>query len=183
MMNNFARGGSDGENPGRRIGKGMAVGAWLVLMALLYYFFDDLVSKQQNPNQDPESVVQADGGTEVVLLRNRFNHYVSSGTINGTDVVFLLDTGATDVVIPEEVASRIGLPWGSRRQARTANGVIDVFATKLDRLSIGNLTLTDVSASINPHMGGEQILLGMSALGRVDIIQRGDELRLQAFPR
>jgi len=165
--------------PGKGIGKGMAIGAWLALGGILYLLFDDVVKDRINPNRNPESIASPGGGVEVILQRNRQNHYVTAGRINGKPVTFLLDTGATDVVVPETVASRIGLQPGRATRAHTANGTINVYATRLDKLSIGSLTLADVKGSINPHMQGENILLGMSVLGQVEIVQQGQELRLR----
>jgi aspartyl protease family protein len=61
----------------------------------------------------------------------------------------------------------------------TANGSITVYPTKLQQLSIGNIYLYDVSAHINPSMQSDQILLGMSALKRVEFSQIGKQLILR----
>jgi len=42
---------------------------------------------------------------EVVLKRNRYGHYVANGSINGSQVEFLLDTGATAVAVPAATAA------------------------------------------------------------------------------
>lgn len=170
------------EVPGKKIGRGMAVLAWLAIGGFLIFIFDDLVDKKANPNQSPESRSLRGGGIEVILQRNSKNHYVTAGEINGYSVTFLLDTGATNVVIPKSVADNIGLLPGRLQRANTANGIIEIYATNLSQLSIGNLTLFDVEGSINKHMKGEHILLGMSALGEVEILQKGQQLQLRLYP-
>jgi aspartyl protease family protein len=104
---------------------------------------------------------------------------VTNGFINGEPVTFMLDTGATDVVIPESIAKSLGLNRLAYSEASTANGTIPVYKTRIDQLSIGNIKLYDVPASINPSMTGEQaILLGMSALKQLELIQKNRSLTL-----
>jgi aspartyl protease family protein len=161
------------------MGKGMLTLAWLIALALLTLIFGRWEERQINPNSEPASEILASGIRQVTLEANRFHHYVSNGSINGRDVVFLLDTGATDVVIPEPVARKLGLKRGAARYAQTANGTIKTFATRLNSLQIGSIELKNVRASINPHMKGDEILLGMSALKQVELIQSGNTLTLR----
>lgn len=148
----------------------------------LTYVFDDLLDKQANPNQLPSSSVSGSGTREVLLLQNRQGHYVVGGQINELPVTFLLDTGATDVAIPAEVARAAGLQPGAESRAFTANGAVSVYATRIDTLMIGNIVLHDIVASITPSMAGDTILLGMSALRQIEFTQRGDRLTLQQHP-
>ena len=152
---------------------------WLGVIALSAIGFNTWLDYQANPNQSPEVVIGEDGAREVRLERNRSGHYVTSGSINGEPVVFMLDTGASDVSIPLSVAERIGLERGVPRAARTANGTIRVYDTRLDRVSIGGLSLTGVRGSINPHFEGEAILLGMSFLGELEFTQSQGVLTLR----
>jgi aspartyl protease family protein len=114
---------------------------------------------------------------EVVLKRRGTGHYVSSGAINGQEVEFLLDTGATTMAIPGELANRIGLGYGRATQIDTANGRTTGFETTLYDVSLGNLTLRNVRAIILPGMNlGKRVLLGMNVLEEFDLIKRGDML-------
>lgn len=167
-------------NPTQSLGKGMMIMAWLVLLGFLVMFFGQWEENTYNPNRHPDSSSNATTNT-VVLQRNRYHHYVTQGAINKENVTFLLDTGATDVVIPENVAKQLKLQKGREKYASTANGVITVYDTRLQTLSIGSITLYDVDASINPAMTGEGILLGMSALKDIEFTQRGDQLTLKQF--
>ncbi len=157
----------------------MLVICFALALTGLTVFFDDWIGDQNNPNTDPESVTLADGSSQVLLLRNRQGHYVSAGTINGRPVTFLLDTGATDVAVPAGIAKKLDLKHGARARVITAAGVVPVVSTTINQLTIGHILLNNVSASITPSMGGEMILLGMSALEQIEFTQRGNALTLR----
>ncbi len=151
-------------------------------LGLLTLFFDNVLDRRENPNQNPVSTTDGDGSVRVELRRNAQGHYVASGFVNEARAVFLLDTGATDVVLPEELALMAGLVRGVPTRASTANGDVVVYSATLDELQIGGILLTDVRASINPAMTGNTVLLGMSALRHVEFTQRGDQLTLRHIP-
>jgi len=154
--------------------------AWIIALGLLTLFFRPIEERQFNPNASPSS--QTEGGVkEVQLKRNRYGHYITSGKINNMPVVFLLDTGASEVSIPKKVAHKLGLKPGIPLPRRTANGTIEVYMTKLTELQIGDIVLYDLRASINPYMEGETILLGMSALKEIEFHQRGNILTLTQY--
>lgn len=155
----------------------IAWGLILVFLAIAFGLWDE---KQFNPNQSPASDSNSNSN-EVTLIRNRFDHYVTSGKINHRKVTFLLDTGATDVVIPEHLAEKLKLERGVPKNAITANGIITVYNTTIGKLEVGSITLQQVEASINPGMSGDEILLGMSALRNIEFIQRGDTLKLKQY--
>jgi len=177
MQNN---GNNDQPHPTQSMGKIMIILAWCAVLGLLVLFFGHWESIAYNPNQTPSSQQSSTENT-VVLQRNRYHHYVTQGAINQTEVTFLLDTGATDVVIPEHIADDLGLQKGRQQQALTANGVITVYGTRLTQLAIGDITLNNVNASINPAMKNDEILLGMSALKSIEFTQRGDQLTLKQY--
>ena len=153
---------SDSEPPEleRRIasmGRGMLMLFWLCVAGVMTYGFQLWLDGERNPNSDPQTR-RADGRVSVTLQRNRQNHYVATGSINGEEALFLLDTGATDVSVPASQARRLGLIRGPEGRAMTANGVVTVYLT--------------------PSMDGAEILLGMSALGQLDLRQTGNSLTL-----
>lgn len=156
----------------------MMVVACILGLGAMTMFFSEVEEQRVNPNQAPSSMVSGNL-VEVNLERNRAGHYVVTGTINDRPVDFLLDTGATDVVVPEQIAERLNLPRGPAGRAMTANGPVTIYNTTIDRLTIGDIVLRNVDASINPAMGNMAILLGMSALGQVEFTQRGDFLTLK----
>ena len=162
--------------------KGSQVSYWiaaLVALGSLTLFFTHIVDQRNNPNQRVNTRMTAEGRAEIVLQQNRGGHYVTSGTINDEPVVFLLDTGATDVSVPSAVAERAGLVAGEPLRAATANGSIEVFATRIARIEIGELRLRNVEASINPNIDGNEVLLGMSALRALHMTQTDGTLSIR----
>lgn len=150
---------------------------WLGVLVLLVVFFQGWLQEKYNPNQ--HLLTQTGSNEPVVLKRNAQGHYVASGMINGQPVVFLLDTGATDVAIPADIAKRLGLRFGRQGQVTTANGITTTYDTILDSVSLGSITLHQVTASIAPGYKSDAILLGMSFLKHIEFSQRGDTLTLR----
>ena len=167
------------DDPTNKMGKLFVWLAWIIAMALLVFFFQDVLDKQWNPNEQPKMQLSASGKAQVILKQNRQGHYVTEGTINGERVTFLLDTGATQVSIPAHIADQLALENLGSQRVQTANGSTTVYQTRLEQLSIGNIFLYNVSANINPSMKSNEILLGMSALKRVEFRQTGKQLILQ----
>lgn len=164
----------------KRIGMAMQALAWLVLIVLGVFFFGDVLDRQYNPNQSLQTSY-GDGAKEVVLQRNKYGHYVTSGEINGQPVTFMLDTGATGVAIPAKVARQLGLRRGQAFATQTANGMSTSYAARLEHVSVGGITLEDVQAGITPGLQTEQVLLGMSFLKHIEFTQRGDTLILRQY--
>ena len=160
----------------------MIIAAWLIVLGLLTLFFNDLLEKQHNPNQNLQGRILESGTREVQLIRNRAGHYVTPGEINQHKVIFMLDTGATNVSIPENIANRMGLQKGYPLSVNTANGVIQVYSTRLQELKIADIVLHDIRANINPYMDDEGVLLGMNVLKKLELIQRGETLTLRQYP-
>jgi len=161
-----------------RAGTGMTVVAWLLFLAMLFGLFDYLVAQRNNPNQN--IVTTLDGPQkEVILQRNAYGHYVSNGTINGKTVVFLLDTGASDIAIPASIADEMGLQRGREILVKTANGNTRAYRTRLDSVAIGDIALYGLDATILDNITGREILLGMSFLKHFEIVQKGRSLTIR----
>ncbi|MCH6582775.1 MAG: TIGR02281 family clan AA aspartic protease [Proteobacteria bacterium] len=165
-----------------RMGRGMIYVAWLLALGLVTWLFSGWLDTQRNPNRHVKSVIE-DGMYAVTLERNRYGHYNANGLINGREVEFMLDTGATTVSVPAAVAQRLGLKRGPPVLSSTANGTITTYLTRLASVSVGDITLHNVKANINPHMGGNEVLLGMSFLKHLEFTQRGDTLILKQLPQ
>lgn len=153
--------------------------AWVSLLAFGVFFFGDLLEERYNPNQSVDTQREADGTRTVVLERNRFGHYVTNGVINGQPVTFMLDTGATTVAVPAQLARRLQLERGRAVQFHTANGISRGYAARLDEVGVGGIVLRDVAAGITEGLQGEEVLLGMSFLKHIEFTQRGDTLTLR----
>lgn len=164
--------------PGKRAGRVFMLLAWAAGLFLATRFFGDWEQRQANPNSEISSQ-HGEGYVEVRLLGNSQGHFVADGLINGQAVHFLLDTGATDVAIPESLARQFNLERGAPVTLSTANGRTEGYRTRLDSLQLGDILLRDVRALVVPGLDGEQVLLGMSALKRLEFTQRGGTLLLR----
>ncbi|MBS0002177.1 MAG: TIGR02281 family clan AA aspartic protease [Thioalkalivibrio sp.] len=154
--------------------------AWISAFALMWWLFDDYLDRREFPNRN--LVVEHGSMEELVLRRNHVGHYLAPGTINGEPVVFLLDTGATQVSVPAHLAGELGLHAGPRGRAMTANGAVDIWQTRIDELALGPFALGNVRGHINPGMTDDEVLLGMSVLRHLEFAQRGGQLILN-MPR
>lgn len=173
---------SKAQDSSRKLGVGMVVAMWVVVLALLTAYFTHWQNEQFNPNRTLHNTADTSGVREVVLKRNRFGHYVATGAINGVPVVFMLDTGATDISIPQAVAEQLGLERGPVVYYQTANGDAKAYLTRLDNVSLGAITLQEVRAHINPNFQSDEVLLGMTFLKHLELTQQGDTLTLRQYP-
>ena len=125
---------------------------------------------------------QAVVGEEIILPRGSDGHYHMTVEINGTAVDFLVDTGASQVVLTQQDAARIGFDPDELRYlgiANTANGQVRTATVTLDEVAVGPYADRNLRATVN---GGEmdKSLLGMTYLGLYDSISiTNDELILQ----
>ena len=161
------------------IGLAMIVIAWLLLLAMLGLYFQDKLALHLNPNQVPEMLV-LDDRQSLVLNANRQQHFVMTGKVNGIKTMLIIDTGATRVAIPADIARSLQLQPGKKGISYTANGPVETYQTSIALLELGEIKLTNVDAEINPGMNGiGKILLGMSALSQIEFSQRNGQLILR----
>ena len=161
-----------GSNPDSRLGRRMLWFAAFGLLGGLYLLFSAL---ENSAGGSTVSSVDSSGAVMVVLEQDRNGHYQAEGTINGQAVTFLVDTGATDVALPESTARALGLDFGPRVQVMTAAGPAGAWMTRLDEVSVGEIRRRNVRASIT---SGEfnGILLGMSFLRHYSLQQQDGKL-------
>jgi aspartyl protease family protein len=162
----------------QNFGRWMIIAAWVLLLALLSLFFSQWLEHQNNPNRQLRVSTDITGSHSVVLKRNRAGHYVAPGKINGIDVVYLLDTGATLVAVSSALAEEAGLQRIAASQSRTANGVVRSWLTEIDQLQLGPITMRNVKAAILPNMPQHEVLLGMSFLKHLKLQQQGGKLEI-----
>jgi len=163
----------------QKIGKTMLAIGWIFVLVVLTYFLGLWEKDKINPNRQLDSSING-GIAEVRLKQNTQGHYLLNAQVNGQTLTFLLDTGATQVVLTEKQAQQAGLRSGLPYTVSTANGNILVYSTTIGHLKIGEIDLYDIEASINPHMDGYG-LLGMSALANLEWSQRGEVLILRSY--
>lgn len=117
----------------------------------------------------------------VEIRRGAGGHFRVVGEVNGVPVRFLIDTGASTIVLTQADATRAGLRPDTLAYTQifnTANGRVRGAPVRLDRIAIGSIVFRDIRASVN---GGEmdQSLLGMSFLGRLSAVSvEGERLTL-----
>jgi clan AA aspartic protease (TIGR02281 family) len=113
-------------------------------------------------DQDDDSDWEDQEDLEYVVEANSGGHYVIEASVNGAPVTFLVDTGASDIVLTLDDARRIGLQPSTldyTQRFATANGEVRGAPVVLRELRIGQLRLFNVDASVN------QAPLGISLLG------------------
>ncbi len=123
------------------------------------------------PVRQVEDMRQAPAGQhKMVLTGDRAGHFEVDARINGRSIGFMVDTGASLVIMRESDANRLQIfPKTADYTATvsTANGRIKAAPTKLDRVEVGDITVFDVPALVLPDEALGQNLLGVSFLSRL----------------
>ena len=121
-------------------------------------------------------------GATTTLTPDALGHYVTSGSINGFQMRFIVDTGASLVAMNRNHAKRIGLNYkldGKESRATTAAGITTIYLMNLDTVRIGDIELQNVTGAIHDDEFPEDILLGNSFLNRVKMNRDGELLVLE----
>jgi aspartyl protease family protein len=118
--------------------------------------------------------------SSVTLYANQEGHFVSDCQINGATLKFLLDTGATTVALNSGDAKFANIDYkrGEPVQVSTANGVVTAYRVSIANLKIGSISLSQVEASVLEGGSPSIVLLGMSALNRLDMKRQDIALTL-----
>ncbi len=147
----------------------LAVGGYLARFA------DNAVAVNPSPQAaavqttyEPRQPVHS--GRSLVIDADRQGHFKVEARIEGRNVDFMVDTGASLVIMRESDAARIGIrpfPHDYTAIVSTANGKIKAAPFKLDRIEVGGITVYDVPALVLPDDALWQNLLGISFLSRL----------------
>ena len=119
---------------------------------------------------------------EVQVWRNTSGMFTTVGSINGLHVPFLVDTGATQVAMNASQARRLGIDFhviGKPAEVTTASGVVRAWAVTLDSVKVGDLEVRNVPAVVLEGAQPKVTLLGMSYLGRMEILHEGQLMTLR----
>ncbi len=144
---------------------------WCVVMGLLY-------AAMTYALQPKQARVQADGA--LVLPRATDGHFYVQGTVAGRPVRFLVDTGASLVVVSEAFAQAAGLSGGRPTVFSTANG--ERAGRIVDQVTVAAGPLTLLNARVGVGLSGMpsgEGLLGQSFLQHFDIAWSGQEMVLR----
>jgi aspartyl protease family protein len=112
----------------------------------------------------------ATGSNSLALSAAEDGAYHVMGLVNGTRVEFIIDTGASDIVLSPADAARVGIDAKGldfSHVFETAHGVGHGASARVESLSIGPIALSDVTVSVN-QSGMSTSLLGMAFLKRLD---------------
>jgi aspartyl protease family protein len=130
------------------------------------------------PAEPPVQVLRsADAPAEVRLRRRGDGHFYLHGLVNGQVVEFLIDTGATNVVLTTADAERVGLRLDKDRFGiigRGASGAVEGQVDRLDRVEVEGRIVTNLDAMIAD--GLEQSLLGQDFLGRLGAVEMSGDV-------
>ena len=126
------------------------------------------------------SAASRGGRQNATLGADARGHFLTTGSINGGSVRFMVDTGATLITLPAAEAKRLGINYlqGQRGQMHTANGVTPTYAVKLDTVKIGDIELNNVDAVVIQNDAMGITLLGMSFLNRMEMQRDGQSMTL-----
>jgi aspartyl protease family protein len=140
--------------------------AWVAIFAagfVLFTFRDNLGWVAQRLKSEAVGTpVQEGKETRIPMAID--GHFWVNATLNGRDVKFLVDSGATTTTIDRETAKEAGVQISSRRDqfVRTGNGVIRVAGGRADELTVGGITRYDVALEVADN--DDLNVLGMNYL-------------------
>lgn len=146
---------------------------WVVIflgVAGLYAFKNDaaFIGQRIMGALSPTQGVAHDDGT-LSFDAGPDGHFRVQALVNGGRVTFMVDTGATDVVLAPDDARRIGIDPATLvfdQLAGTANGTVTGAAIRLDSLVVGSIEMSQMPATVNGADMSES-LLGMEFLNRL----------------
>lgn len=148
---------------------------WIVLFGGIYLFLD---AKMQPQVATVTSLEMARG--EVIISRSRDGHYYVGGAINGRPLTFMVDTGASTVVVSADLAAKIGLVRGVPAQFKTAGGMVWGETVSDQTIEAGGIQLKGLRVGVVPQMDQrDYALLGQNFLRHIDVIQSGDQMVLR----
>ena len=167
-----------------RIGETLRnIAGWAAIFAvgiIAYTFRDDagLIVQRLRSALLPDQAI-ATSTRSMIVGRGAEGAFLVMGAVKGAPVRFLIDTGATQIVLSPEDARRGGLDVASMRfldSVETANGVGYGAPATVKTLSVGPIRLIDVPVSINRSPMAVS-LLGLPFVHRLASFEvRGDQL-------
>jgi aspartyl protease family protein len=109
-------------------------------------------------------------GRSMTLDADRQGHFRVEARVDGRPLDFIVDTGASLVILRESAAAQVGIhpmPVNYTATVSTANGKIKAAPAKLDSIRLGDITVYDVRALVLPDDVLSQNLLGVSFLSKL----------------
>lgn len=167
------------------------------------------VLKKGKPSPEGVKLISADSDSAILEVKGKtqefkLGHHVSSsfktktqaeakimpvngmyqvaGLINGRPINFMVDTGATWIAMNVHQARSLGINFrytGKRSMVSTANGAVPVYRVILDKVSVGEIELSNVEAAVLEGNSPSEVLLGNSFLNRVEMQRQGQIMLLK----
>ena len=138
---------------------------------------EELLMQRQSQLRRDQAVLDNVDSAYGLTLRPQYNgHYFVTGAINDTPLVFTIDTGASYVTLPEEIASQAGISCENEAIMETANGNVKACTGIIEKLEFGDFSITNVRCIIAPVLN--YALLGNNVLKQFKILQHDGELRI-----
>lgn len=133
------------------------------------------IAPSETGQVDDAALESGANGTLVITQRGN-GHYFVDGSVNGKALTFIVDTGASSVVLPRPVAMAAGVYCKDQVLMQTVGGTASGCVGLVARLKFGPFQVRDVPVMIAPNL--TQPLLGMNVLQQFRIEQAGGELRI-----
>lgn len=115
------------------------------------------------------SLAQENPDGSVTIYGGQNGHFLANAEVNGAVIHFLIDTGASDVVLTPDDAKRAGIDVDAldyTAMVQTANGNTSTAPVRLEQIQIGTIIVHNVRANVS-HSNLDTSLLGMSFLTRL----------------
>lgn len=142
----------------RKWGHVALIAFWIGVMGVVWMAMEYVM-------QPKRAVVTADG--ELRIPRARDGHFYVDGTVNGRSITFLVDTGASTVVVSEAFARQAGLQGGEPMTFHTANGAMPGRSLRGIAVAVGPLAISSVRVGVGlVGMPPDSGLLGQNFLGK-----------------
>lgn len=168
-----------------------SIAAWLAIILVLVagyqyrYELQDVLSRVTAglvPGS-PLSITGEDGRASVMMEKRPNGHFEVRGSVDGTPVEFLVDTGATSTVLTAADAKRAGFDIDALSfsiPVATANGTARAAAARAGEVTVGAIARRNLTIMVAPDGSLEQSLLGMNFISTLSgFDMRGDRLILR----
>ena len=160
------------------------IGIFLVVMASYTHRYElqDIASKFTGGliAGSPISSTNLDGRNQITLIRGNSGHFRARGEVGNISVNFLVDTGATEIVLSHDDALRARIDTSSlnyNHPVSTANGITTSARQKIDNISVGSISFQNISVMIARKGDLDTSLLGMNFINRLRAFEiRGDRM-------
>ena len=118
----------------------------------------------------------------VRINEDALGQYRMRGSIDGTFVNFLVDTGASVVAMSERHARMVNLDYrrAQKGTVQTAQGVARAYFLRLSEVTLGSITVNGVQATVIEGGYPTDVLLGMSFLNKLNMQNNDGVLVLSA---